>query len=913
MKFLFTIFIYFLILVFESESSNISSVWYFGKNAGIDFNNTNSEPTPLFGGQIESYEGCASISDESGNLLFYTNGQHIWDREHTKLNPNRIIGNPSSTMTALVPVPDNDSIYYALTVDYAGNYGLPRGFTCTHLNINLRGGKGGISWQQDTIANEFLTEKMAITKHANGRDYWIVLHEINNNIFRSYLLTPDGIDSAYVSSSAGSIHKFNDDDRTDAIGYMKISQQGTKLALVKHEDYNLELFDFDASTGKVTNAESFYIPDKDDVYTVYGVEFSPNGKKLYASIHKVFWVTDPDKPRQGYSYIYQWDVSNSNADSIRNSKKLVYEYANPDKDIGTFKAMQIAPDKKIYIARTDVSHLAVIAEPDNDADSCDFQLKGFYLEEMVCNSGLPNLISGMVFPLPKLDYQTPVFADDINCPESIIEREFKIYNYGTKPVIFKFDSVKFDSDKFKIDEIIGNSVLDFRDSISVRISFHPGNDDSGIYRDTFYLIHNDSVFIDENPIPVEFVVNLSNIQTEFYDTDNDLIIDTLDFGCISAGDTTGIDIMIENLSDIDINISEIMINSDTFAASIQDSLISQVDMSEMNIIFTPENKGYYNAELYLFTEECTLPVDTLYLKGEAENDYVLNISDLDFGNIPECEIKTDTIIFSNISKKTISITDINKKSEVGAFEILNSNFPVQIIPQDKYFIEILYNPAIKGRKDSNLIYIETDLKNNYRDSVYVFGESDTINLQYEKVVDLGDVFAGQDISHNIRIVNNGKLMRFVSELEYSSEISTDINQIEMQEKDTSYIPINFNSSSPGKYDDTMRIIISEPCRDTLKIAVKANVINAMLSVPEFVDFGDVSFCNNSPKNLAIINEGNTDIQIDSIFKNSNDFLIDNIVTPLILSDTQGFSFDVFFLYDSAKDGINSDSITVIYS
>lgn len=45
-----------------------TNFWYFGQNAGLDF--TGGSPVAVTNGQLNINEGCASISDASGNLLF---------------------------------------------------------------------------------------------------------------------------------------------------------------------------------------------------------------------------------------------------------------------------------------------------------------------------------------------------------------------------------------------------------------------------------------------------------------------------------------------------------------------------------------------------------------------------------------------------------------------------------------------------------------------------------------------------------------------------------------------------------------------------------------------------------------------------------------------------------------------------
>lgn len=73
--FLFSFFLYWSTYG-QGEANN----WYFGQNAGLSFNTT--PPTALIDGQIDTLEGCTTISDATGQLLFYTDGITVWDRFH---------------------------------------------------------------------------------------------------------------------------------------------------------------------------------------------------------------------------------------------------------------------------------------------------------------------------------------------------------------------------------------------------------------------------------------------------------------------------------------------------------------------------------------------------------------------------------------------------------------------------------------------------------------------------------------------------------------------------------------------------------------------------------------------------------------------------------------------------------------
>lgn len=165
-----------LLLLFIScfaFSQQEASVWYFGANAGLKFNPDGSV-TPLGNGQINTNEGCSTIADFNGNLLFYTDGRTVWDRNHVIMPHGNyfagtgLYGDPSSTQSGIiVPKPGNANVYYIFTVDephhlnataypnaYSGTYnegsiptaddGRNNGLNYTEVDLSLTGTNGSI-------------------------------------------------------------------------------------------------------------------------------------------------------------------------------------------------------------------------------------------------------------------------------------------------------------------------------------------------------------------------------------------------------------------------------------------------------------------------------------------------------------------------------------------------------------------------------------------------------------------------------------------------------------------------------------------------------------------------------------------------------------------------------------------------
>ncbi|MES2486749.1 MAG: hypothetical protein V4581_12485 [Bacteroidota bacterium] len=67
----------------------------------MDFNS--GAPVAITDGQMYVDEGCSTISDINGQMLFYTNGIQVWDRNHNVMpSGNNFMGNNSSTKSSVV-------------------------------------------------------------------------------------------------------------------------------------------------------------------------------------------------------------------------------------------------------------------------------------------------------------------------------------------------------------------------------------------------------------------------------------------------------------------------------------------------------------------------------------------------------------------------------------------------------------------------------------------------------------------------------------------------------------------------------------------------------------------------------------------------------------------------------------------
>lgn len=349
-----------------------ANVWYFGSNAGLDF--SGGAPVPLSNGALSTFEGCAVLSDSAGNLMFYTDGQFVYDRTHTLMpNGTGLLGHGSSTQSGIiVPHPGNADLFYIFTVDFSGG---ADGLRYSIVDMTMNGGNGAVTGVKNILLMGNSPEKVTSVRHCNGRDFWVLTHEVGNNNFRAYLVDPTGLTPGFVTSSTGSVHNTV---VANKLGYMRANSDGSRLAVAVFRQSLFEVFDFDPSTGIVSNPITMV---NSNYYEAYGVEFSPDGRYLYGVT-----LAAPAK-------LIQWDLLAGNAAAIEASNVFLQTTATRYQ----MGAIQAGPDGKLYVARRNVGlgvpFVGVINNPNTAGLGANYVHNGLALTTGLSNLGLPTFVS----------------------------------------------------------------------------------------------------------------------------------------------------------------------------------------------------------------------------------------------------------------------------------------------------------------------------------------------------------------------------------------------------------------------------------------------------------------------------------------------------------------------------------------
>lgn len=376
--------------------------WVFGKNAWIFFDAAGNENF-ITGSQMDAdFEGCSSVSDRFGNLMYYSDGKSVWGVDggvHSVIpNGTGLLGHASSTYSAIfIQHPTNDSILYLFTVDYyLGGNGVRTSTIRVYDGPNgsvVNTASTGLETNKNQLIRSTVSEKIAAFRKPCHDTTWVVIHDFATNQYLAYAIDQDGIHTSPVASNSMATHTNH-----GKLGEMNFNTDGTKMAAVYFMSDNttgkIEYLNFDYATGQfTTNYVHTAIQPR-----IYGVEFSPSSQYLYYS----GLAGTPN-------YLMQIELSTGN-------EQVIYTNYTGEE----LSSIKLGPNGKMYVSVNGQapyigSALSVIENPDVPGVGCNYMHKVLTLPAGMNNRrGLPATVEYSPSILPKYQNDTTIcFGDKV--------------------------------------------------------------------------------------------------------------------------------------------------------------------------------------------------------------------------------------------------------------------------------------------------------------------------------------------------------------------------------------------------------------------------------------------------------------------------------------------------------------------
>jgi gliding motility-associated-like protein len=361
-------------------AQNEANIWYFGGYCGLNFNS--GSPVVLYDGQTLplNWSNCATICDTSGNLLFYTDGHNVYNKNHEIMNNGSDMAESGYDGEAIVKQPGSQSIYYILSD--ATSYGNWRGFYYSIVDMNLDNGLGTVTEKNIQVeSGKDAYNRIAIVRKNNSDNVWVIVRKApDEDYYAVYLLDESGLSTNPVLSPIPD-HPIC----WWCEGYLKVSYDKKYLFNNYQVSHKIEICSFNASDGNIAYMYTLHYPG--GITNEFAdMEFSPDSKFFYLSFYGL----------GNHSEIYQFDMQYVN-DQVQFNNSAMW--------IGTGRSwgMQLARDGKIYTSEwydTNSSYLyymGVINKPWIRGPGCAYDNNVLYTYPGSVQQSLPNVLVDYLF------------------------------------------------------------------------------------------------------------------------------------------------------------------------------------------------------------------------------------------------------------------------------------------------------------------------------------------------------------------------------------------------------------------------------------------------------------------------------------------------------------------------------------
>ena len=394
--------------VWTSKSNNN---WVFYNNLQMDF--STGAPVLSNSGMLASglFRGpTATVSDpKTGDLMFYTDGEEVWDASHTTM-PNGSglipVPSPSSSQTMVIPFPGDQNKYYSITREASifTTPAPPINMYYSVIDMSLNGGMGDVDTSEKQI---FLTTFFQGLFGGQGRphgltattktemtctqdaEYWLVIPTAYLE-YKVFLVDSSGINpSTTYSFPILPISQTPTGGIFPDIFDIRFSPNGTKIIVAGSG--GMYLYDFDKATGEIKNQQYIETLATTPIY----LAFSPNSQYVY----------------EAQSSLVQYNIL---------SNDIKGTAINLGFTGGSIGGIQIGNDNKIYLTNASLGKaISVINNPDELGTATNFVVGAIPLGGGTSKSRLQNLLP-LNLPVERDTLFAGIATDSLPCPSMTI-------------------------------------------------------------------------------------------------------------------------------------------------------------------------------------------------------------------------------------------------------------------------------------------------------------------------------------------------------------------------------------------------------------------------------------------------------------------------------------------------------------
>ncbi|MGC3954262.1 MAG: hypothetical protein QM804_08435 [Propionicimonas sp.] len=353
-----------------AESLATQRWWTFGTRGTLDFGVDGSAPVFAAGENVSvADEGTTTVSDVEGSLLFYSNGNDVWNAAGQVIEGGSGMGGWSSAVqtVAAFPVLGVLDTFYLVTVSSAQQVRY------SVLDMSANGGLGKVTTAAQLLQGT-ASEALTSVPNADGTGFWALSFQKNSPNLLAW-----EFDGSGPKNGGTPVISTGPRNNGAGLGALSVYTTATQTLVAQADANYVRVFDFDAATGAFTLRYELNMPGG----SAYFADFSPNGDYLYAT-------------QLGTSPLRRYDLTaGTNAQVNASIVDIAPRLGN-----SSFGQVRRGPDGRMYVAHRGAQALSIINNP-NAADPANV---GYAAGGLVIPSGarseygLPQLVSGCPKP-----------------------------------------------------------------------------------------------------------------------------------------------------------------------------------------------------------------------------------------------------------------------------------------------------------------------------------------------------------------------------------------------------------------------------------------------------------------------------------------------------------------------------------
>ncbi|MFN0215900.1 MAG: PKD domain-containing protein [Saprospiraceae bacterium] len=364
----------------------------------------------------------SAYCDADGNILVFSNGLSIFDRNGSilenggGLNPTvtewqTASSYPGGQSGFFLAKPDDPNIVYFISLDFGLHPAqkwpyiyVGQNLMIATIDVTANNGAGKVTEKNKILLTGTLMSPNAC-RHANGRDWWIMVSDADENRHYRVLLTPEGFsapDTQHIGTKPNPI-PYEGGNKSNQIAGNCFSPHGKYYADI-NDNLGFSIYQFNRCSGLLSDERRVEYPPPTHPYyhqneSGSGAVFSQNDSFFYKTT-RYSVGSFPAAPLGTIPYLLQFELSSSDLASTVDTINIIdsSDYHLPfnitwDKFLGA----ELGPDGRIYIVHSGLGYCTV-QYPNVRGKDCKFvHDKPFF--NVVIGSAIPYMPNYRLGPL----------------------------------------------------------------------------------------------------------------------------------------------------------------------------------------------------------------------------------------------------------------------------------------------------------------------------------------------------------------------------------------------------------------------------------------------------------------------------------------------------------------------------------